>query len=618
MLQRIRDRSTGWLSKVIVGLIVVLLSFTGFEAIMSSTSNRNNAAKVNGEEITLDQLAQEKSVRQRQLAQQLGADFDMGVLDDQLLNEMALESLVNRMLLLQAAAKNGLVSSAAAVDSFIVEFPEFQENGQFSAERFDMVLRQMGYGRLQFRRMLEQDIKLSQLQSGIVNSAFVTAREAATITALERQIRDFSLTEFALELDGIEVADSEVEEFYQASANRFMTPEQVVIEYLELSKAALASQIDVDEDELQEGYELAIANLADQRRAAHILFEADSAAELEEARTQAERARERLTEGEDFAALARELSSDTGSAEEGGDLGFAGPGVYEPAFEEALYALDKGAVSEPIQTEFGWHLIKLLDIREAEIPLLDDMRDELLVELRAGRVEQEFVELVDQLEGSAYEAADLQQPAQDMGLEIKESPAFGREGGDGIFANRQVIEAAFSEEVLEEGSNSHALELDADTVVVLRVKEHNKPTVIPLAEVRADITELIRVDKARQHTTSQGEELLTALREGRAEPVPDWQKFEAATRNSDGVELAILQEAFRMPRPAEGQPTYAGLSLDDGRYVVLRLSGVSTPDDVEDPARLQVLRDMLASRMGQEDFAAYTRQLEQDAKIEKF
>ncbi|MFB1010348.1 MAG: SurA N-terminal domain-containing protein, partial [Thiopseudomonas sp.] len=149
MLQDIRDRSTGWIAKVIVGVIVVLLSFTGFEAIMSSTSNRNNAAKVNGEEITLDALAQEKSLQQRQLAQQFGSDFDINLLDDKLLNEMALKSLIGRKLLLQAAADAGFVGSTAAVDSFILQFPEFQEDGQFSAQRFDQVLRQMGYGRMQ-------------------------------------------------------------------------------------------------------------------------------------------------------------------------------------------------------------------------------------------------------------------------------------------------------------------------------------------------------------------------------------------------------------------------------------------------------------------------------------
>lgn len=618
MLQSIRDRSTSWISKVIVGLIVVLLSFTGFEAIMSSTSNRNNAAKVNGEEITLDALAQEKSIQQRQLAQQFGADFDMGALDDKLLNEMALKTLIGRKLLLQAAEGSGIVSSTAAVDSFILQFPEFQQDGQFDAERFDQVLRQMGYGRLQFRSMLEQDIQLGQLQSGIINSSFVTAQEAEAFARLERQTRDFSMTVFAPELDGIEIADADIEAFYQDAPGRFMTPEQVVLEYIELGKADLAGRIEVNDDDLRDAYEAAVANLAEQRRAAHILLEVEDGQDAVEVLEQALAVSARIAAGEDFAALAKELSADPGSAAEGGDLGFAGPGVYDEAFESELYALEKGQVSKPVQTDFGWHLIKLLDVQAADIPDFADMRDSLLQDVRAGKAEQQFVELVDELESAAYEAADLQHPAQEMGLEVKQSPAFGREGGEGIFANRQVIEAAFSEEVLEEGANSHALELDADTVLVLRVKEHRTPEQIPLADVRNQIADLLRMDQAAGQTRTRGTELLTALRDGKAEPVPDWERFEAATRMQDNVDPEVLQQVFRMPRPEEGQFSYDGLALADGRFVVLRLSGVSTPEEAVEAGQLKELRDILASRQGQNDFAAFTRQLEQDAKIEKF
>ncbi len=618
MLQDIRDRSTGWIAKVIVGVIVVLLSFTGFEAIMSSTSNRNNAAKVNGEEITLDALAQEKSLQQRQLAQQFGSDFDINLLDDKLLNEMALKSLIGRKLLLQAAADAGFVGSTAAVDSFILQFPEFQEDGQFSAQRFDQVLRQMGYGRMQFRRMLEQDILLGQLQSGIINSAFVTEAEALALVRLENQTRDFSMTRFVPDLNSIEVADDEVQAYYQANLPRFMSPEQVVIEYIELSKAGLAGRIEVDEDEVRAAYEAAVANLAEQRRAAHILFEATDEEQDAQALEQARATAKRIAAGEDFAELARELSADSGSSAEGGDLGFAGPDVFEPEFEEALYALEKGQVSEPVKTAYGWHLIKLLDVQAADIPAYAELRDSLLHDVRTAKAEQQFVELVDALESAAYEAADLVQPAQDLQLEVKTSPAFGREGGEGIFANRLVIETAFSEEVLEEGANSHALELDADTVVVLRVKQHDKPEQIALTEVSGEIVELLRVDKAGAQTRADGEQLLAALREGRAEPATDWQRFEAATRSQDSLDPQVLQQVFRMPKPEAGQPVHAGLALSDGSYVVVRLSGVSTPEDAVSADNLKALRDILASRQGQGDFAAFNRQLELDAKIEKF
>ena len=229
MLQKIRDNSTGWISKSIIGLIVVLFSFTGFEAIMGSTSNSNNAAKVNGEEITLDALAEAKSLQRRQLIEQFGRDFDTNLIDDQLLSEAALQGLISRKLLVQAADQSGLAFSSAAVDQFILLAPEFQVDGQFNADRFDQVIRQMGYTRLQFRQMIEQEMRTGQLRAGIAGSAFVTEQEAQAFARLERQTRDFAMLTLEPELDQITVTDAEVETYYNDNGAEFMTPEQVIV-----------------------------------------------------------------------------------------------------------------------------------------------------------------------------------------------------------------------------------------------------------------------------------------------------------------------------------------------------------------------------------------------------
>lgn len=615
MLQNIRDRSTSWISKAIIGLIAVLLSFTGFEAIMSSTSNRNNAAKVNGEEITLDALNQEKTTQLRQLQQQFGSDFDIGQLDDKLINDMALKSLINRKLLLQAAKQAGFAGSSAVVDRFILQFPEFQEDGKFSSERFDQVLRQMGYGRMQFRHMLEQDMLVTQLQGGIAASAFATSQEAGRMAALDRQVRDFALFEIGPELNKAEVSEQEIAARYEANPDSYMSPELVVLDYLELSKLALAADIEVAEDELQDAYAAAIANLDEQRRAAHILFDLDQGED--QARQAAEAALQRLQQGEDFAVLAEELSDDIGSASEGGDLGFAGRDIYEPAFEEALYALDKDQLSGLVRTRHGIHIIKLLDVNAADIPTLDQLRDSLLAELRANKVEQRFVELVDDLERSAYESADLQQPAQELGLTVKQSPELGREGGEGIFANRKVMEAAFSSELLEEGANSHALELDADTVVLVRVHEHKKPSLLPLEEVASGIEVSLKLAKAAEQSRERGEALLATLQAGESADV-EWAEYQAVTRMQDELDPELLQKVFRMPRPEGEQPVFAGLSQADGSFTLLKLTAVSMADDELGETGLAAYQQVLGSRSGQVELEAMARQLELDAKIERF
>ncbi len=622
MLLNIRDNSTGWISKSIIGLIVVLFAFTGFDAILGSTSNSNNAAKVNGEEITLDALAEAKNLQRRQLLQQFGKDFDASLIDDALLSEAALKGLISRKLLVQAADQSGFAFSSALIDQFILLAPEFQVDGKFNADRFDQVIRQMGYTRLQFRHMIEQEMRTGQLRAGIAATAFVTEQEAQAFADLERQTRDFATLTIKPALDKVTVTDEDAKTYYSENASEFLTPEQVVVEYIELDKKAFFDQVTVDDAALQEMYQAEIANLAEQRHAAHILFEVSGDVTDAQAKEAAQNAIERINAGEDFAAVAKEMSDDIGSAEQGGDLGFAAQGVYDPAFEDALYALEKEQVSVPVRTDYGWHVIKLLDVQAADIPTFASLKDKLSQDLKTQQVEQRFVEAVRDLESAAYESADLQQPASELGLEIKVSEPFGREGLEGLFANRQVLQAAFSTEVLEEGANSTAIELDPETTVVLRVKEHKRPEPIEFAEVSTQIREQLIAKRAIEQARSQGEALLSSLQEGQTSveqaQQEAWQVVEAATRGQENIDPEVLQALFKMPKPETGAAKFAGLNLSNGDYVVVRLTGVNAADVSLSGSELKQYRDILASRAGQGDFNAFLQQLELDAKNSTF
>ncbi|MEG4317265.1 SurA N-terminal domain-containing protein [Pseudomonas sp. FIP_A4] len=614
MLQNIRDNSQGWIAKTIIGVIVVLLALTGFDAIFNTVGNDNSAAEVNGEKISRYDLDQAVNMQRRQLAQQLGGDFDASLLDDKLLRDAALSSLIERTLLLQGAQQNGFDFSTQALDQLILQTPEFQVDGVFNAARFDQVIQQMGYSRLQFRDLLKQEMLIGQLRAGISGTGFVTEQQVDNFARLEMQTRDFSSLVVSADSSAVTPTDDEVRKFYKENAERFRSPEQVVLEYVELNKEAFFDQVEVSDEALQELYQKQIANLSEQRRAAHILIEGNDP----KAKSTLEDISKRLQAGEDFAALAKEFSQDPGSASEGGDLGFAGRDVYDPAFEDALYALQEGQVSEPVQTEFGWHLIKLLGVQSPEIPSFDSMKPELVRELKAQQVEQRFVEASKQLEDSAFEASDLAQPAQELGLTVQTTPAFPREGGEGIAANRQVIQAAFSDEVLVDGANSSVIELDPNTTVVVRVKQHLEAKALELDQVRDTIVQQLQRSKAAEKARSEGEELLTKLRDGQVVE-RQWQVVEAATRNQEGVQPAVLQAVFRMPKPAaKDQPTYSGMSLANGDFVVLRLNGVNEPEQALSDAERDNYRRFLASRVGQQDFAAYRQKLQEQAEIERY
>ncbi|RZA14366.1 MAG: peptidylprolyl isomerase, partial [Proteobacteria bacterium] len=359
-------------------------------------------------------------------------------------------------------------------------------------------------------------------------------------------------------------------------------------------------------------------------RAAHILIEVNDKLDDAQAKAKIEEVQARLEKGEDFAKLAKEVSQDPGSASNGGDLGFAGNGVYDPAFETALNALSKGQVSAPVRTDFGWHLIKLEDVQAPDVPTFASLKAKLTSDLKTQEVEQRFVTATKQLEDSAFEASDLGQPAQELGLKVHTSEPFGKEGGSqGVTASRAVVQAAFSPEVLEEGSNSAALELDPETMVVVRVKEHRKPEQLPLEAVAGPI----RAELARQHAAAQvkakGEALLAGLRDGKvplgaSQEGQPWKVLEAVSRGQDGIEPAELQALFRMPKPqAKDKPEFSSVTLKDGSFVVLRLDGVNEAAAPSDEEKTQYRR-FLASRMGQQDFAAYRKLLETKADITKY
>ncbi|KPA98075.1 SurA N-terminal domain-containing protein [Pseudomonas asplenii] len=619
MLQNIRDNSQGWIAKTIIGVIVLLMALTGFDAIFRATSTSQDAAKVNGEEITQNELSQAVDMQRRQLMQQLGKDFDPSLLDEKMLRESALKGLIDRKLLLQGAEKSKFAFSEAALDQVILLTPEFQVDGKFNSDRFDQVIRQLGYSRMQFRQMLAQEMLIGQVRAGLAGSGFVTDNQVLAFARLEKQTRDFSSLTVKSDPAAVKLTDDEVKAYYDKHAKEFMTPDQVVVDYLELKKSSFFDQVSVKDEDLQALYKKETSNLAEQRRAAHILIEVNDKVTDAQAKAKIEEIQQRLAKGEDFAALAKQFSQDPGSANNGGDLGFAGPDVYDPAFEKALYALNKGQVSGPVRSEFGYHLIKLLGVEAPEVPTFASLKDKLTRELKAQQVEQRFVEATKQLEDSSFEASDLAQPAQDLNLKVQTTAPFGREGGEGIAANRAVVTAAFSPEVLDEGANSSAIDLDPDTVIVLRAKEHRKPEQLPLESVDASIRKQLTKEHATAAAKVKADELIASLREGKALPAgQSWKVQEAVTRGQEGVDPAVLQALFRMPKPAaKDKPTFDTVTLADGNLVIVRLSGVNegaAPTDQEKAS----YRRFLASRIGQQDFAAYRKQLESEAEIKRF
>ncbi|QAX81933.1 SurA N-terminal domain-containing protein [Candidatus Pseudomonas adelgestsugas] len=620
MLQNIRDNSQGWLTKTAICIIIVLLVLTSIEAIFHvSTENSQSVVEVNGEAITKTELSRAIDIQRYQLMQQIGKDFKDSLLDETLLREVVLKMLIDRKLLLQGAADLKLSFSEAMLDKMILETPEFQVDNKFSAKRFDLVIRQLGYSRMQFRQMQAEEMLISQLRRGIINSSFVTDVEVLAFARLEKQTRSFNTMSIKADPTTIKLTDDEVKVYYNQYAKEFMTQDEVIIDYIELNKPSFFNQVTVSNYELQVAYQKEIAKFAEQRHAAHILIEVNEKTTNAQAKAKIEEIQTRLNHGDKF----EDIANDPGVAKNSGDLGLISPGVYDSNFETALYALNKDQISPPVRTTVGWHLIKLLGIKLHEAPTFASLKDKLTSELKSKKVEQRYVEAIKQLEDGAFKTFDLDQLASDLRLTVHTFGPFSRKGGEGLAANRNVINAAFSREVLYENANSTAIALNSETTIVLRAKEHLQPKQLPLDSAAPIIRARMIKERANAAAKINADKLIASLRNGKIlinQPIDSqvWTMTKSVSRNAEELDPNLLQAIFRMPKPiATNKPTLATVEMVDGSLLIVRLHSVNEVAAITAEEKLKYRR-LLASRSGHQDFAVYCKQLEAKANIKKF
>ncbi|MEJ2534344.1 MAG: SurA N-terminal domain-containing protein, partial [Gammaproteobacteria bacterium] len=504
MLQSIRDRLTGILAFVVLGILVIPFAFVGVNSYFGSGTG-NLVALVNDEEITFNQFNQSFLDYRRRMQAQLGEAFDPDEYSSEIARREHLDQMIDEVILRQTADSLGFSVSDERLAEEIRNIPAFQVDGQFSPEVYQARLTSIGQTPKQFQNLMRADIAVTQLPGGISRSSFSTSRELDEFVAMSRQKRSFRYISVPADDAAVtdEFTEEELQTAYEENRELFRTPEQVVIEYLELSPDNIDTGGDPGDDVLRALFEEQKQRFVtpEQRRVSHVLVEVtpdSDAVTIETARQEAEAIAERARAGEDFAALAEELSDDLGSASVGGDLGFIEPGVMVEAFEDAAYELSlENPVSDPVQTGFGWHVIKLTDLRESSGQTFEEARQTLLDEWRDEQIEREFLDLADRMVDVVYEdPTTLEAAALDLGLEIQQAGPFSRGGGEGVAADPDVVEAAFSDLVLLQGSVSDPVDLGPNHMIMLRVLEHEPSAIQPLDEVRDQVTEVLRSQRA--------------------------------------------------------------------------------------------------------------------------
>ncbi|ONF45277.1 peptidylprolyl isomerase [Marinobacter lutaoensis] len=617
MLQDIRENAQGTIAKIIIGVLIVSLSIWGMDAIIGGFSSEPEVATVNGQDITEREFLRLVQIEsQRRLSRMESPDPSM--LNEDQIRKDVLDSLIQEAILTQDAAAQGLALSDADIDALIVQMPQFQVDGAFNRDRFVATVRNMGMGVAEFREAMRRQYVINQIRAGIAQSGLATAENARQLLQIQNQTRDFRVLAIPADAvaDQVAVTDEDIEAYYQQNAASFQQPEQVDAAYITLSVGTLAERMTVTDEELEAYYQQRSEALArEERRAAHILIEDNDEAEQTLATI-----RSRLDAGESFADLAREYSIDTASARDGGDLGYAGRGVYDPAFEEALFALKQGEVSKPVKTSYGIHLIKLEDIRRSEVPPLDEIRDQLKQELARDKAKEAFAKVRAQLADAAYAADDLAGPAEELGLEVREVEGITRDGGPAPFDHPGLVRQLFSDDVLNGGYNTELIDVGDDQAIVARVLDHRDAQQLALEAVRGDIRAHLEAEATRDALKQRAEAMLAQLEQGQAPETADagsWQVYQGLSRNAPEVSPAVVRTAFSLPRPAEGESaTYGQVVTADGAFVVA-LDAVHDGEVDEDGTEFRQVRQFLASLEGQREYTAYQQYLRAGAEIER-
>ena len=617
MLQTIRDHLTGWVAILLFTLIGLAFAFWGVGNY--GLTGTAAVAQVNGNDIPLEEIrrAYRGQVSQyQQLYNELPPELEQQV------RNQVLEGMVRDEVLSQHTRKAGYRIGDKQLEVYVKNIPAFQDEGQFSLDRYRSQLSLQGIAPQYFEEQIRRFMRVNQLQQAVSQTAFVTPDQIERRVRLEREQRraDWANIGVGQVADEVEVTDDDVAAHYADNPDSYMRPESVDIEYILIDAGEIASAMDVTDEDLRAYYDQEIAAgrfvAPPERRARHILIAVDDDADDSAARAEAQQLMERLQAGEDFAALAQEASDDPGSAPEGGDLGWAQSDAYVGPFADALFSMAEGDLSGPVRTDFGYHVIRLDGIRGGEAKPFDELYDELKAELSRNRSDDEFFDLTELAADLSFENPDSLEPiADELGLEIQRLDGLTRTPGEGLAGSRAVIDAAFSDRVAEERENSDLLKPDDQSRVVLRVLEYYPRAVRPFEEVADAIRAELELERARNLAQERGEALLARVTAGEtladvaAELGADYTGPEAYRRTA-GLPPALRDAIFTAPKPAAGDVTRAGVTLADGSYAVFALTEVVPGDTANLPPP-----DQYALQAGQGDLAAYIAALQNRADI---
>jgi len=588
MLQALRNKLHGWPAIVVLGVCVFAVAFFGIESYFLGNTE-TFVAKVGKHEISQQEFQNRLNSLRQQTAEQKG---DTSVYEKPEMKQRVLDAMIAQTLLTQTGEDLGMRVSSAAVRERIASLPYFQVNGQFDPNTYRALLAAQGTAPTTFEGQVRSDLEVQQLPDALAGSAIVTDADVDRFLNINFQRRNLRFVALP-HPTGVDstITDAQIDAYYKVHQADFMSPETVSLSYLEVNGADLKPEAQASDEELKKRYEAAKQRFQkpEQRLVSHILINVPKNATPEQQKAALAKAEKIAAEAtpQNFAKLAEQDSEDLGSKRQGGDLSWLEKGIANPAFDTALFSMQKGQISKPVLSpDEGYHIIYVRDVRAGEVKPFEEVRAQLAQEAAKADSDRLYNDFAGKLADKTYQSpSSLDPAAQELKLTVKTTDAFSRQGAaTGIAANPKVVAAAFSDDVLAQGNNSGLIDLGGDHAVVVRVDKHVAAAVRPLAQVSDEVRKKIVDERTVAAAKQQADALLARLQKG--EDLQAVATSLGATvrtvndvqRGQDQVPPELLTQAFKLPHPAEGKPQYASVALPDGSFDLLALDKVEGAD----------------------------------------
>ncbi len=623
MLQSINDRASSWLAYVIIGLIVFSFALFGIGSYLGG-SDALVAATVNGEKILADRI-QSTVVSLRQRGQ-----------NDPAIKQKVLESAVNDVILSQQAKESGFRASNQEVYDWISSNPEFQKDGKFDPATYELLLASSRRSKVDYEANIRSMLTNQQMTRAISESAFLPVAELQRFQKLQNQTRSgetvtLRMSDFE---SSVKIDDAEIKTYYDANLAKFMTKEKVKLQAVALNQADLEGKVELMGDTLQTIYDDNLDRYVEpeQRKLAHILIKIGEGPDAEN------KAKEKaLTLFDDiiadeitFEKAATTISEDKIAAKKSGELGLIVRGDMGKAFEDAAFSLEKGKISEPTLTDAGFEIIKLLDIVPSKQKSFDVVKTDIEKEYRVEQAEKTFANNSEKLETLAFENdSSLEMAADSLETKVQESDWIERgmvvkPNPDNLFMSPKILATAFGEDVLNKGKNSELIEIDSQTVAVIRVQEHQLPQQKSMADVADDIKAILKTDKTRKLLIEKGElALKTVQKSGQWSSISSTigsldklEKLESVRRTDRKISAELVDKFFSMGKPSGEKTLFSNVILPSGDYVLVGLNTVK--EGVVEKTEADIMQTVLASSYASAEQNALLKSLRNQAKVELF